>query len=458
MMETICSFSAQSTLREFEREFIINSLFFPTIIEQYIGGFQIFVLHNGLAQSCCRIAVEKGDSSAAAGFENYMAKVSNYVFKEYGDPVAPAMFYVQVLGVATISYDNLQKLLRRAPLGNRYHDESGKMIDYVSTYFQKVNPPILKLPFSPEEIDPMIKELDTRGGGFVSRYHHERWKDTKDRHLTMRTVGGSSCINEVVASRMFASGGYNYLPLAPASYFDGWQAAFAHLRASLRKQDSELYVRMLKASLQDKTLRVLLHQRIGPLSSLLDFTPLDPFSLLHDLPTPEVDFEAACEARRDVDKQILKIRTQMAGPRRRIERVVDKCLQTEVKEAIDTIQEIQNDNLSEVVARGFLDKLGQFSSKKFVNSLEGKLDIELSRKQKVSRASSILGDIRLSISGIALMAAQAGLTGRLDSALTGLAGLQVGSGVMARVIKSQLHHLPGFDVYAAFQKWPKLGT
>jgi hypothetical protein len=399
--------------------------------------------------------VGRDDSSAAEGLENRASKISTRVFEEYKDQdgFAPFAFYSSLFGFPGSSYDNLERLLKRAPIDSKYGNKDDNMFEYIVSYFREVRPPTLKFPLRDKEASAIEKELDAQSGGFVSRYNSEIWTPRKERRLSWRTVGGASCIHEVVEGRQWASEGYSYTPLAPIQYFGGWQVVISRLRRELRRVDAELYARMLKASATNDALKLLLQKKMGSLSAIIEFTPLDPMSLLRDLPHPETDFEAARTRRAEVDKRILAIRGQMANCRSKIEKLVEKCLQSEVRDAVDAVQSIEDDYVSRDVTQKIINQLGEFSKKRLVESIEKKIDSEMSKKQKIVHATNLLGDIRLMASGLTLTAASLGLTTELDGALAGISVL--GSGVIAKCLRSQLHHLPGFDIYAAFQDWPK---
>lgn len=434
-METVWDVIAPG-LDSYESKFITDSILLPQLIAGQGPAFPFFRLHERLAKECCRIIVSKGTKSVPEEMDEALGALMS----QTGSDTDAALLLVSP------GYKMFCDMREEHPT---------KVFEKMRDFYRKLNPTCFELPFGDYEYGVMLKELDEKAQAAL-KYLEDELSFARRPAVHSEAL----CMHGLVQSRLFAAHDYAYAMSLPSGAFEGWRRVFDRLSSCLKRQDSELYKQTYRPFVADKTLRILFGKQIQPLNNLLGFKPLNPQKLLRGLPDPTKDIEQAVRARAEVDEKIIAIRQRAERFRHLINKVLQSCLHAEAKAAADKLDELRNMKPSHSVNRAIIDELGEFSNKRFVSTLESLLDRELrkelTRKEEILWSSRYVGHVGLVISGLTLVANFYGLAPRLNSALAGARTTLFPTAAIAEILRSGMHLLPGFDICAAFHKWPRV--
>jgi hypothetical protein len=264
----------------------------------------------------------------------------------------------------------------------------------------------------------------------------------------------------LIESRLYGEHNLGYQASLPGELSMDWNRILEQLISSVRKIDVELYKLLFLNTTADRVLQHLMHEREESLVTLLESKPLDPLSLIQKLPEPAHNLEEAIAERKELDVRLVSIRKNCVKFRRLMEQIHNNCLEGEARKVLDLLDEWNSSQPSKHINELLIDGLVEFSSDRTARLISSEVDSrltkEVTRRSTIERMASRIADIRLAFSGVTLAASYLGLTGRLVQALTVASTATFIPAATARLMRSSIKILPGFDLYAAFQSWPKL--
>ncbi|HEV2138123.1 MAG TPA: hypothetical protein VGR53_04725 [Nitrososphaerales archaeon] len=436
------------SLKDYETKFIIDAILYDEFhVASFQSGFVIFTLHPELATSCCKFALHKEDKTPADVLLREHGELTRFfssLRKEH--PEALKGLEPDVLAVETVipfrteAFDQLMH-------PRTTYDEFQKLIEF----YENKSIPFFRLPFPADDANKLLGEIDKKT---TSRPYSGYFEAIAEGTLDSEAVSAFRFIQDLGRNRLMSQHGY----LQPVSHHfshlnSGYFRPLEELESALTKEDEGLIRKLHYYLSSDVTLRYLLEERVGALSSLINFEPLNPVKLLNGTPDPSKDLQSALGARKEIDGAILKIRKETTHLRYLLDKVQQKTMQGEVQQAIDAKTSMVDVN--RILNHSMFDQLRQFSSQNVVKTLEAEIDKESRRSDKVRATEAAFVNVGIVLSGLAVAATYGGLIHDFSAALEGVSAGFVAPSAVARIINGAIPYLPGFDLIASFHKWPK---
>jgi len=457
-MITLCSpgYLVGTKLAGEERKFLLDSLLFPRIVIDPLTAFSFFTLHEDLAKESVEIWVRKGCHSAVDEIDESYAEMYIAVANSSWEPCTSRdtevkRFLCKAPDVAT-AYLMMSPFTRFRVTSLLQVKHPTVVLERVRDFYSRTRHSCFEEPIAKGDLQSLLLTIDRNAEDILMK--------TADRFARMAlpendALSAGSSVRALALAKLFSRHGYAYMESLPDEFFKGYLSVFEKLASLISNEDFRLFAQLRKASVADQTLAYLLEEGIGGLSTLVGFVPLDPMKLLENLPDPTEDLEKAIEARREVDKNIIRIRQKTDSFRNLVEKIHSKCMEGSLEYATDAKKSLMDSAPSESINRIMFDHLSQFSNQSTITQLESRLNTEIGRKDMITWFGGYFGDVRLMISGLLLAARHLGLNDEFNKILDAVAVGLLAPALVARIFRSIMSSLPGFDIYAAFHKWPR---
>jgi hypothetical protein len=442
----------------------LHSILDEKIVLAPYSGYFFYQTYPKLAENSVYISLRRDSKSVPEDIDRDLDWGLDLAFNKKLEPVNWWGTQIAIGGKSSASL-----------LGRTLNEESVfAVFKRIREFYESGSVRIFNAPYSNDEMDEslmMASSIEKIRKPLARMYELEffngkRGKDTeRSGTLLAEKYSSGLCVWDLILTKLYSRHGYAYNP--SHSYrvdkFSSFLASYGKTFFTIHKEfskDAQLN-EIFRAYSAEQTLKYLLGDKVGELSELLGFTPINPLGLL----SSELQDS-------QIDEVVLRIRKGCKKARELFEKVHVNCLKNEIGKAADAKMELASLNANQSINYLILENISEFMNRKFHdamhkfvdNMIEGEMKSSVQMLHKTLKEFKVkmgwISEVKFLTFGTLLILTSSAIDplyikdffSALGSTSLGLGAV----GVVSKILEEGMKLYPGFNVYTTFIKWPRV--